>query len=628
MVVLMGVALWLSRAFIPVGGKFSSDVAIPVLMVRARHWSVYDVYFWGEDRLGSWHLLLMRAVCQAWGCAFYHHHLHLAATVWLLCGIAVLFRFAGTWRFVAAGLYAAVLVGNYDARATLFDASQPYIWQLTVLLLAWWGIRRLAEDPVVSGPARWRLRGGTAFAAFLAHWTSPVTAPLLLVVAAIEALRARVLDGAGGRSIPRRWSEGALAVGVAIAGELVLRLAYYSPRFRQPYYATSFALDRGHLGSNALKVLDKLAASSSFPVLLVGTAGAGVAAILLCRARDRRTAAREPWRLDGAALILSFWAMAAAQVPALAVVSHVRLGMFAPRYFTLVYIFGALAGLLTLAGVAASIAARWHRWREALALAGAAGLIVGALLVPSTKRPADGVTRVAARLETLAPGAPLLGGFWSTYAFAARQRPATMLIPVPCEGRSVYAPWWVESLRRQPRAVVVQTNECQGFGTADSPSPWVYEHGTLLRLQRPHVATGAGLSFSLYENVTARALPRTAFPADTTWRYCLPGASLRLGFSPRGRALVLIARVYRSPRASLFAAPVLADGTVAAAVPMVATGRLYRAELHAERAPLVGARITARPSAPVEDLATCEGMKVYLMPADSAVGTPVARATG
>ncbi|HKP76825.1 MAG TPA: hypothetical protein VJT67_14945, partial [Longimicrobiaceae bacterium] len=170
------VAPWLSRAFIPRGRFFSSDVAIPVLMVRARTWHVYDVYFWGEDRLGTWHLLLMRAACQATGCNFYHQHLHLAAMVWLLCGIAVLYRVAGTWRFAAAGLYAGVLVGNYDSRAVLFDASQPYVWQLTALLLAWWGIRTLAEAPG-AGAARWRLRGATAFAGFLAHWTSPVSAP-------------------------------------------------------------------------------------------------------------------------------------------------------------------------------------------------------------------------------------------------------------------------------------------------------------------------------------------------------------------------------------------------------------------------------------------------------------------
>jgi len=610
-------APWLSRAFIPMGKDFSSDVAIPVLMVRARNWSFFDVYFWGQDRLGSWHLLLMRAACQATGCAFYHAQLHLAATVWLLCGIAVLFRVAGTWRFAAAGLFAAVLVADADSRKILFDASQPYAWQLTALLLAWWGMRKLAEGSAAPGAGRWWLRGGTAFAAFLAHWTSPFSGPLLLIVAAIEAVRARAADGPEGRSLPWRWGEGALAVGVAVAGELALRLAYHSPLVRQHYYATSTAIDRGHLAANALKVLHVLVGSASFPLLLVGTAGAGVAAVLLWRALRGRGRSQEPWRLDGAALVLAFWALAAAQLPVLMALRHVRIALFGPRYFTLVYVFGALAGLLTLAWVAASVAARRHRWREALALAGAAGVAVGVMRVPSTHRGADGVTRVAARLEALAPGAPLLGGFWTTYAFSARQRPATMLIPVPCEGRTVYAPWWVPSLHRAPRAVVAHTPECEGLGGAGAPPPWIHEHGTLLRLSRPRVALGAGLTFSIYENVTARALPRTALPVDTAWRYCDPGAALRLGVPPAARAEVIVARAIRSPAATLFAAPVLADGTTGAAVRMGRVGRLYRAELRGARSPVVGARITARPAPPIADIAQCKGVKAYVVPSES-----------
>jgi hypothetical protein len=611
-------APWLSRALIPMGRDFSSDVAIPILMVRAREWSFYDVYFWGQDRLGSWHLLLMRAACQAVGCDFYHPQLHLAATVWLLCAVAVLFRLAGTWRLAAAGLLAAVLVGNLDSRLVLWDASQPYAWQLTAMLLAWWGMRKLAEGPGATVAARWRLRGGTALAAFLAHWTSPVSGPLLLVVAAVEAVRARAVDGAAGRSVPRRWSEGALAVGVAVAAEFALRLAYYSPLVQQPFYATSFAIDRGHLGGNALKVLRRLAASGSFPLLVAGTAGAAVACVVLWRARGGGRGSGERWRLDGAALVLAFWALAAAQLPMLVAVRHVRLGMFLPRYFTLVYVFGALAGLLALAWAAAALAARRHRWREALALAGAAGVVAGVLRVPSVNRGYDVPTRVAARLEALAPGAPLLGGFWTTYAFSARQRPETMLIPVPCEGRSVYAPWWVPNLRREPYAVVAWTGECDGFGTRGTPAPWIHQHGTLLRLSRPHLVAGAGVNFSLYENVTARALPRTAAPADTAWRYCDPGAVLRLGISPRARAQVFVVRAVRSPAASLFAAPVFADGSTGAAVQMARSGRLYRAELGGERTPVVGARITARPSGRVDDVGKCTGVKAYVLPDEPA----------
>jgi len=611
------VATWLSRAFIPMGRDFSSDVAIPILMVRARHWSLFDVYFWGQDRLGSWHLLLMRAVCQAVGCSFYHEQLHLAAMVWLLCGIAVLYRFAGTWRWAASGLFAAVLLGNDDSRKILFDASQPYVWQLTALLLAWWGIRKLVDGQGEPRAGRWRLRGGTAFAAFLAHWTSPVSAPLLLIVAAVEAVRARAMDAAGGRSVLRRFGEGALAVGAAMAAELVLRTAYITPSLQpQPFYATSFTLDRGHLAANAAKVMGKLAASASFPFLAMGTIGAGVAAILLWRARGGREPGRDGWRLDGAALVLTSWAMAAAQVPMLMVVRHVRLGMFLPRYFTLVYIFGSLAGLLALAWALASLAARRERWREALALAGAAGVAFGVLRVPSPNRGRDVPSVTAARLEALAPGEPLLGGFWNTYAFAARERPETMLLPVPCERRSQYAPWWQASLRRAPRAVVVQTSECEGFGTPEAPAPWLHEHGTLLRLSRPRVAFGAGLTFAFYDNVTARALPRTAVPVDTAWNYCIPGAALRLGFSARERALVFAARAGRTQNASLSAAPVFADGTMGTAMPMTASGRLSRIELRAARSPLVGVRITARPTGLIEDPAKCQRLKAYVMPGE------------
>jgi hypothetical protein len=319
--------------------------------------------------------------------------------------------------------------------------------------------------------------------------------------------------------------------------------------------------------------------------------------------------------------------MAAAQLPVLVVLRHVRIAQFGARYFTLVYVFGALAGLLTLAWAAASVAAGRHRWREALALAGAAGVAAGVLRVPSVHRGGDGPASVAARLEALAPGAPLLGGFWTTYAFSARQRPGTMLTPVPCEGRSVYAPWWLASLRRAPYAVVAHTQECEGFGTPGSPAPWIHEHGTLLRLSRPRVAAGAGLTFSLYENVTARALRRAAVPADTAWRYCDPGAALRLSFSPHARAQVIVARAFRSQAASLFAAPVLADGTTGAAVRMARVGRLYRAELRGDRSPVVGARITARPAPPIVDVAKCTGVKAYVVAGEPG-GQPSPRRRG
>jgi hypothetical protein len=138
-------APWISRALMPRPSAFNSDLAIPVLMARAREWSLFDVYYWGQDRLGTWHLLLLRAAGRVFGHTFDYAQLHLVAAAWVLTSAVVMARLAGAWGWAAGGLLAAVLVGNSDSRVTLFDAAHPYAWQITALVLAWWGLRRVAE---------------------------------------------------------------------------------------------------------------------------------------------------------------------------------------------------------------------------------------------------------------------------------------------------------------------------------------------------------------------------------------------------------------------------------------------------------------------------------------------------
>lgn len=598
-------APWVSRALFPRPSAFNSDLAIPVLMVRAREWSLFDVYYWGQDRLGTWHLLLLRAAGQLSGHTFDYAGLHLVAAAWVLMAAVVMARLAGGWGWAAGGLLAAVLVGNTDSRVNLFDAAHPYAWQITALLLAWWGLRRLADHPA-DGGGRWRLRAATACAVFLAQWTSPLSGQMLMMVAGVEALRGRALDQAPGRSLPRRLAEGGLVVAAGMVAERVLRAAFYAytqARFGQEF-RTGLVLDRGNLADNARQVAKRLMESSSMPMLVVATAGACAAAVVLWRARGGRVPA---WRVEGAALVLGLWALAAVQLPVFFLVRHVRVNRFSERYFSLVYVFGTLAGLLVLVGIAASLPWLARRWRQVLALAGAGGVAAGVLLLPanSAAHP-EALARMAARLEAQAPGAPLLGGYWSTYVFAALQRPETMLEPVPCEGRMVRTPWWAGELRRHRWVVVVgNTYECPDAGPRASPAPWVYQHGALLRLARPGLTGGADVSFSLYENATARAVPHTAEPVPAAWRYCDAGAALRLGFPPRQGAQVMVARVARSPDATLLAAPVFADGRVGPPVRMGATGRLHRAELRAAGAPLVGARITVQRAAKPGERQTC-----------------------
>ncbi|HET7229622.1 MAG TPA: hypothetical protein VFJ16_06440, partial [Longimicrobium sp.] len=574
-------APWVSRALIPGPPGFDSDRAIPVLMVRAREWSLFDAYYWGQDRLGAWPLLLLRAASQLSGQVFDYTTLHRVATAWVLLGAVVMARLAGRWGVAAGGLLAAILVGNPDSRAILFDAAHPYGWQLTSLLLAWWGLRRLAEWPGTRARGRWRLRAATSFAAFLAQAMSPLSAPLLVIVAAVEAVRARLLDAGQGRSAPRRWAEGALVVGAAGVAERVLRAAYHAytrARYGEEY-RTFMTIDWGRLGANAREVANLLARSASMPLLVVATVGAVAAVAVLWRARGGRVPA---WRVEGAALVLACWAISAAQVPVLFLLRHVRMNRFSVRYFSIGFVFGTLAAALAVVCLAASLPWLSRRWRPVLALAGAAGLATAVLRLPPAPKPrADAPAGLAARLQARAPGAPLLAGYWSTYVLAAHQRPQTMLEPVPCEGRQVRAPWWAADLPRHRWVVVGHTYECPDAGPADSAAPWVYQYGVLLRLVRADWESGAAFHVSLYENATARAVAHTEAPAAAAWRYCDAGAALRVGFAARERAEVMVARVVRSPDAVLLAAPVFADGRVGRPAPMRRTGRLHRAELRA-----------------------------------------------
>jgi len=606
-------APWISRALFPRPSAFNSDLAIPVLMMRAREWSLFDVYYWGQDRLGTWPLLLMRAIGQLFGHAFDYAALHLVAAAWVLAAAVVMARLAGAWGWAAGGLMAAVIVGDTDSRTWLFDAAHPYAWQITAMMLAWWGLRRIAEHSGSAGRGRWPLRIATAFAVFLAHWTSPLSGPLLLIVACIEAVRARVLSAEPDRSAFRRCVEGGLVVGGGMVAERVLRAAFdlYSHARYGQYFRTGMQIDHGHLEANARRVAKTLTTSHSMPLLVVATIGACAALVVLWRARGGRVPA---WRVEGAALVLACWAIAAAQLPVFFLMRHVRMNQFSVRYFSLLFVFGTLAGLLTLVGVAASLPWLNRRWRGVLALAGVAGLAAGVARVPPA-RAAHPVApaRLAARLEARAPGAPLLGGYWSTYVLAALQRPETMLDPVPCEGRQVRTPWWADELPRHRWIVAGHTYECKDAGPLESPAPWMYQHGALLRLVRPRWEAGAGLTWSLYENATARAAPHTAEPAADGWRYCNAGASLRLSFPARREALVMVARVVRSPGAIMLAAPVFADGRIGPPVRMDAIGRLHRAELRADGAPLVGARITVQRTAPMKEGQTCLGANSFVV---------------
>jgi hypothetical protein len=570
---------------------YNSDCAVPVLMCQADHWSFFDLYYYGQDRFGGWPFFTLRAVSQLFGFHAAPQHLHVWLTVWLLGGAFVMGALGRGARLLAGGLYLFVILVQPEVRFILFELAQVYPWQVTALLLAWWSLRR--------GSSRVR----TFLLAFLAIWTNTVSGPLLALLAGAEAVRARLVAPQlfPLRRFLWRWAEGVLLAGAAFALEAILRSRYH--RFSKLHfgqrYSTTLGVDWPYLGQNARAVLETLWSSSTLPWLAVGTVGAVVAAVFLWRTW-RSGAHREEPLLECAVLLLSTWGLAAAHVPLLILLNHVRLNDYSGRYFLPVFLFGCFSGALTVA-LGAGLLPGLSRFRSQLLPAlGALGVAVGAWALPAPEVNPEftGLQATAARLAQLKPGTPLLGGYWETYVLASLQ-PEGTLLPVPHEDSYQRTMWWARELKNRSE-IIVEHSDFPAAGLAEAPEPWIFQYQTLLRLEHPRWQRDAGRTFSLYRNVNSASQPHTTEPAVSAWNLCEPGSSLTVRFSsPRERALVMVGLWRSKPPVVLTAQP-LAEGSPAPlpVLTMQANDRLHRALLEAAPggAPLSAVRITASPA--------------------------------
>jgi hypothetical protein len=584
---------------------YNSDCAVPMLMCQADRWSFFDLYYYGQDRFAGWPFFTLRAVSQLFGFHATPQHLHVWLTVWLLGGAFVIGALGRGLRLLAAGLYLFVILAQPEVRFILFELAQVYPWQMTALLLAWWSLRRshalAAAGAVGLLPRRATVlpRVRTFLLAFLAIWTNTVSGPLLALLAFAEAVRGRLVAPKlfPDRRFLWRWGEGVLLVGAGFALEAILRSRYH--RFSKTHfgqrYSTNLGVDWPYLGQNARSVMETLWSSASFPWFAVGTVGALVAAVFLWRTWRSGTPRDEPL-LEGAVLLLSTWGLAAAHVPLLILLNHVRLNDYSGRYFLPVFLFGSFSGALAVAlgmGLLPGLARFRSRLLPAL---GALALAVGAwsLPAPAVNPEFTELQATATRLAQLKPGAPLLGGYWETYVLSSLQ-PEGTLIPVPHEDSYQRTVWWARELKNHPE-VLVEHTDFPAAGPAEAPEPWIFQHQTLLRLEHPRWQHGAGRTFSLYRNVNAASLPHTAEPAASAWNLCGPGSSLTLTFSPRERALVMVGLWRSRPEVTLTAQPLVeGSGPPPAPVQLRANDRLHRILLEAHGAPLRGVRLTASP---------------------------------
>ena len=278
--ILLGVGVWVSvlarvlTHFDP-GSQMSgwySDTAITVLQSNDPVFDPFRLYYYGQDRTGAWPWLAAQAWRALTGFDWTPQRAFFWQATWAWGACLALWGLHRQVGQVLAASFAALALLSPLIIVQLFVLSQPFGWQLTALLFAWWAFWRLVEALALTAPGRsaWAWAGMATLLATLACWTSPTSGPLLLACVTVQLIRVGAL-GPPGRT---RWRLGLalLPLLIGILFEAWMRSLYhhFSGDHFHHEYRTSTQLDDGHLQENARAVFATLEAHELAPLVFFG----------------------------------------------------------------------------------------------------------------------------------------------------------------------------------------------------------------------------------------------------------------------------------------------------------------------------------------------------------------------
>jgi hypothetical protein len=491
---------------------FNSDSAIVVLMANEnRPATVYNTYYYGQDRFGAWPFLIAQLIHRATNYHWTNRALFIIQTIWLFIGALLLSTMSRRVDPAVGLLFLLPLCLHPTARQNLFDLSQPYAWQITALIFSWWSLRRFCEYCFgLLESNRQKLKriawGGLTFwFALLAVLSSAVSGPVLFFLLGLEVSRS--IYKLGGKQdlkkLGKRFLQVALPVASAVAVEFLLRVNYH--RYSWKHFGndnkTAAQLDRGHLIENLINQWTRFSNSSWWllsllPLLLLAVLGARYIYLLKGNREKLHNHLRTLFLEENAILVIGTFGIGLINFIITVMVSHIRVNDYSERYLTLSYLFISFSGLLTLLLVA-GITKRYSRpLQSAIAVAGLAFLLFKfppPVINPFYTR----LKETASNLSQKASGSVLLGGYWETYVFAALD-PNSSIVPVPAEGQSLRTPWTVEALKQADQVIV--EHRPPSLGGPEAPAPYLVQYGIPLRLVIPRWYVNGEYNFSVYKN--------------------------------------------------------------------------------------------------------------------------------
>ena len=521
---------------------WNSDAAIPVLQSNDPVFDTFRLYYYGQDRIGAWPWLAAQAWRALTGFDWTPHRVFLWQATWACGACVALWRLHPRVGRVLAASFAALALLSPFFQVQLFALSQPFGWQLTALLLAWWRLTRLIETLAQPTPGRsvWGQAAGATLFATLACWTSPTSGPLLLACVTVQGLRVGAVNPPG----RARWRPALavlpLAVGIAFEARVRYLFHRFSGRNFGHDYRTSLRIDTGHLQENARAMFGQVVGHALGPLVLLGWALGVLALGFLLWHAARRTLAARAASAELAALTLAFAGAGFGNVLITLLVLHVRLNGHDSRYLVPTFVLGVLAAGAGVFFVLEQVPAA--RARGELLGTVIAGGLLGAghlLLAPRVEEPT--LARAQAATDALvarAPGAVLLGGYWDSYLLGALD-PGHRLPTVVLQGDYLRTPFWVPRVREADEVLVSFFQETRA-GTAEHPHPWLLQYEAPFQLVQARWAVHPPFQVARYRGVRGHTLPVRLEPPDG-FSPCAPGATLTVHFErPFTRGLLLV----------------------------------------------------------------------------------------
>ncbi|HKR61299.1 MAG TPA: hypothetical protein VJS64_16380, partial [Pyrinomonadaceae bacterium] len=369
---------------------FNSDCAVPVLMSNDdRPITPFNLYYYGHDRWGGWPMLVAQGIRRLTGYRWTAQSLSMVQTVWLFIGAIILAALSRHDRatVVLAFLLAVCVFG--DTRHQIFLLSHVFAWQVTPLLLSWYGLRRWFDPDANFKKHQWKHALWLVpifMFSYLAIWSSVASIPFLLFLVVLEALRAR---------LRRDWlTQGTwlkcFAIGLVpvVSASLAERLqVVFYHRYAISHFGLDFRtplqVDVGFLSQNLGTQLGNLTKPFWWPINLLAALTAlalvGVVIYMWLKSRDKF-----PEKLkaitanDTGVVCIGTFGMALINFVLAVTVSHVRINQYDDRFLILTNLFGAVSGILILFLLLNSLARQSliRRYAKAAFLLAAMGLLL------------------------------------------------------------------------------------------------------------------------------------------------------------------------------------------------------------------------------------------------------------